>query len=137
MNLQPYEPALEKTLFRNAQLMQMAARFTGATAAACVAGGAEEDLDEELEGAETDAEEDLGLLAGAFNDPASRLQRDMLVAALAEEQRLVGQLRQKASGYFTGRAHHGKCDDRALRPSWLTMKLWGLSDIPVPAPVFN
>lgn len=137
MQQQPYEQAIERTLFRNAILMQMASRFTGvSTGSPADVKEKEDDIDDELEAAETDEDEDAGLLACAFNDPASRLQRDMLVAALAREQQLIGQLRQKFSGWSNGGnriLRPGKYDDRALRPSQMTMKLWGLGDVPVPA----
>ncbi len=137
----PYELAIERTLFRDAVLMQLAARFADMSAGTpCHRHDEDEDdLDEELDAAAADDDNDRGLLACAFNDPVTRHQREVLTAALAREEQLMGQLRQKFSGWSTGsrKPCPGKYDDRALRPSSYTMDMLGLRNIPVPKMMLN
>lgn len=141
MKQQPYELAIERTLFRDAVLMQLAARFADMSAGtACHHKDDEDDdLQEELDAAGANEADDQGLLASAFNDPVTRHQREVLAAALAREEQLMGQLRQKFVGWSTGsrKPCPGKHDDRALRPSAYTMDVLGLRNVPVPKMMLN
>ncbi|HTK84521.1 MAG TPA: hypothetical protein VL625_05485 [Patescibacteria group bacterium] len=135
----PYELAIERTLFRDAVLMQLAARFSDMSAGtSCHRKNEDDDIEDELDAAAADEDNDRSLLAGVFNDPVTRRQREVLTAALVREQQLVGQLRQKFAGWSAGsRKPCPKHDDRAYRPSAYTMDMLGLRNIPVPTMMLN
>jgi hypothetical protein len=129
--------ALERSLFRDAVLMQLAARFSDmSSGTSCHRKSEVQEIEEDMEELEAEGDNDRGLLAVAFNDPMTRRQRDMLAAALMREEHDIGLLRQKFSS-TGGRKPCPKHDDRALRPSEYTMNVLGLRNVPVPKMMLN
>ena len=139
---QPYERAIEKIQFHSAVLMGMAGRFQNACIGGCNDNShKEEDIEDEHDAAEADGDDDITLMAVMVNDPAARKARELFAAALAREQQVIGQLRTRFYSFSVGHNDNSrrfaKHDDRVLRPSLMTMNLWGLRGVAVPAAMLN
>jgi hypothetical protein len=139
---QPYERAIEKIQFHNAVLMGMASRFQNACQPGCNDNRHEDDdVEDEIAAAGADSDDDITLMAVMVNDPAARKARELFAAALAREQKLIGQLRTQfysfSAGHNDNKRRYARHDDRELRPSLMTMNLWGLRGIAVPTAMLN